>query len=235
MDFDGADYDAIQEAHGNGHDELVKKLEEERRTAFHEKAAKEAADRLAERDMDLAIPHKCDAAYICPNAGVALEDIEPFTAELTGIVDKMEVELVNEKRILEGTIDPEYDANTENGFSDDKTTEEQWRPRLLFGSWTTDPIHISIPGSSSLSDTVNLLNLDSRMVRFVGRSSPASDDSCSEKLDDCGTETDAMNAFSECTVPMISEQTDGTQSEAKWSPHQRSTESLEVTLPDVKL
>jgi hypothetical protein len=157
--------------------------------------------------------------------GADLDAIEPFTSELAETVVKMKEALVNERPILEGTDVPEYGKGDwslihiekvdENEPSPNHDTEIQWRSDLQNGCLTTDPIHTSTPVSDSLFDSAELLNpaFPSDTLRescaILFRSS------CSERSDGCGTETDAMNESSECTVPMTSEQTDGMPSEEK--------------------
>ena len=196
-------------------DARIREILEANRAAFRERVEKEASERLIERDRDLMIQHDCRAAYICPNAGTDLDAIAPFTEELGEIVDKMREELANEKRILEGTLDPEYTPILENGFSNDTHTEQQWKPDSRSGFSIIDPTHDSMFGSNILPGSARLLNLDSRIEQYVSRSMPSPENLCSEKSDDCGKETDAMNESSECTVPMTSERMDGTPSEAK--------------------
>jgi hypothetical protein len=164
---------------------------------------------------DLMTPSTLTAAYICSNAGTDLDAIEPFTTELTGIVDTMKEALANETRLLEGTEVPEYTPLTQNELSDSETKEEQWTNGLRNGSSTIVPIHISTPVSSTSSSTAR-------------PSSPVSDTHDSERRSllpqiafslatsaVSGYGIDATNECSECTVPMISEPTPGTQSEAK--------------------
>jgi len=161
---------------------------------------------------DLTIPHDCQAAYICPNAGTDLDAIEPFTTELTGIVDKMKEELANEVRILEGTEVPEY---KQNELSEEKISEEEWRTFLHNGSLRTVRTLTSIPDLSTSSCSVRH---NSPVLDILGSAScscPLQTPSCPLIWADCGCATDAMNESSECTVPMISEPTPGTPSEAK--------------------
>jgi hypothetical protein len=166
----------------------------------------------ARQTEDLTLPHNCDAAYIYYPAGASLDEIEPFTTELTDVVDKMKEELANEKRILEGTDVPEY---KENELTIVKITEEQWRNDLQNGCLTTDPIHTSTPVSDSLFGFAEPSNLDSPGTILRESFAILFRDSCSERLDVCGTEIDATNESSECMVPTISEPMDGTPSEAK--------------------
>lgn len=77
-----------------------------------EDLAKIIEERLKERDADvMTSPYTCDAAYIYHPMGASLEEIEPFTTELTTMVDKMKEELIKETRILDGTEAPVYKEN----------------------------------------------------------------------------------------------------------------------------
>ena len=157
--------------------------------------------------------------------GATIAEIEPFTSELTGTVIKMQEELYAESKILEGTDVPEYGKGEwadipnprrdENELSTVKLIDGQWKKLSPSGSLTIDPIHTSILESNSSVAIASLFNRRCPRLPLSAPSTPLSDDSCSERLEDIGTETDATNGFSECTVPTISEQTDGTQSEAK--------------------
>ena len=172
--------------------------------------AVQAQQRIAERD-NLEIPHDCRAAYTISDFGADLDAIEPFTSELTGIVDKMKEDLANETRILEGTEVPEY----QNELSEGKLSEEEWRNFLLNGSSRTVRILTSIPGSSSSSCSVRhnspVLDTADCDGKFCERSTP-----CSWATSDgCGCVIDATNESSECTVPMISEPMPGMPSEEK--------------------
>ena len=166
----------------------------------------------ARQQEDLTVLHKCDAAYIYHPVGASLDEIEPFTTELTQVVDTMKEELANEKRILEGTDVPEY---KENELTIVKITEEQWKNALQSGSLTTDPIHTLTPVSDSLFDSAEHLNPDSPSAILPESLERLFRGLCSERSDDCGTETDAMNECSECTVPTTNEPMDGMPSEAK--------------------
>ena len=157
-------------------------------------------------------PHTCTAAYIYHPAGAALDEIESFTNELTEVVDKMKEELLNEKRVLEGTDVPEYD---ENGLSQSKVTEEQWKTVSLNGCSITDLTPISIIESNNSACFAELFNRNCPIAQFDELSTLSSTNSCSGMLDDCGIEIDATNEFSECTVPMISELTLGMPNEEK--------------------
>jgi len=179
---------------------------------FMAEIAKEVEERLKIREEDLMTPHTCNAAYIYHPAGAALDEIEPFTSELTEVVDKMKEELLNEMRLLEGTDVPEYN---ENELSQPKPTEEQWKSDSQNGCLITDPTLNSIIESNSLSSFVEVLNPEQDMVYLSEKYEVESTNSCSGKLDDSGIEIDATNEFSECTVPMISEQMLGMPNEEK--------------------
>jgi hypothetical protein len=161
---------------------------------------------------DLTTPSTLTAGYILSDFGTDLEAIEPFTSELTSIVDTMKEELANESRILEGTDVPEY---TQNELSEGKISEEEWRTFLRNGSSRTVRLLTSTPvlNSSSSSARPNSPGLDTLdcVGTFCERSTP----SCWVTSDGCGCATAAMNESSECTVPTISEPTPGTPSEAK--------------------
>ncbi len=161
---------------------------------------------------DLMTPSKLTAAYICSNAGTDLDAIEPFTTELTGIVDKMKEEMANEMPMLEGTDVPEY---KQNELSDAETKEGQWTTDLQNGFSTIVLIPGLTPGlnTSSCSARHNSPVLDT--LGFASCSCPLQTPSWQATSEDCGCVTDAMNESSECTVPMISELTHGMPSEVK--------------------
>lgn len=173
---------------------------------------KESEERIRRREEDLMTSHTCDAAYIYYPAGASLDEIEPFTNELTEVVDKMKEELLNEKRLLEGT---EIDEYKENEFSQPMLVEEQWKMLLQNGYSTTDLIPISITESNNLPSFVGLFTQNYPIENSNDRFSQSSTNSCSGKLEDFGDEIDHMNEFSECTVPTINEQTDGTLNEVR--------------------
>ena len=166
---------------------------------------------LLQRD-DITTPHDCHAGYVLSNFGTELDAIEPFTTELTGIVDKMKEELVNEKRILEGVEIPEYNQNE---LSDGETKVDQWRSVLPNGSWTTGLTRTSTPESNSLFYSVRHNSPVSPTLASAGMCSHSSTPSWGPTWADCGRGIDATNESSECTVPMISELTLGTPNEEK--------------------
>jgi hypothetical protein len=163
-----------------------------------------------ERD-NLDTPSTLTAGYVLSNMGTDLDAIEPFTSELTGIVDKMKEELANEVRILEGTDVPEY----QNELSEGETKEGQWTTDLPSGFSTIVLTPISIRGSSSLSSSVRPNSPVSPTLGCAGRFCERSIPSSWVISGDCGCGTDATNESSECTVPTISEPTPGTPSEVK--------------------
>jgi hypothetical protein len=167
-------------------------------------------EKLKERD-DLATPSTLTAGYVLSNFGTDLDAIEPFTTELTGIVDKMKDELANELRILEGTDVPEY----QNELSDDETKVDQWRSILPNGSWITDLTHTLTPELSSSSSSVRPNSPVSPTLNYGAMCSHSLSPSWGPTWVDCGPVTDATNESSECTVPTISEPTLGTPNEEK--------------------
>jgi hypothetical protein len=162
---------------------------------------------------DLTTPSKLTAGYILSDFGTDLDAIEPFTTELTDIVDKMKEELANEKRILEGTDVPEYQP--QNELSEEKLSEEEWRDFLLNGSSRTVRLLTSTPGLNNSSCSARHNSPVSDILGSARCSCPSSTPSWQATSGDCGCATDAMNESSECTVPMTSEPTPGTPSEAK--------------------
>jgi hypothetical protein len=197
---------------------------------FMQEVAKEAEARLKEREtLDLQVPHKCEAAYIYHPVGAEIDQIEPFTTELTEVVDAMKEELLNEKRLLEGTDVPEYNENELSNFN---PLEQQWKSDSPNGCSTTDPTLTSTQDSNILSGFAELFNRNCPMPQLRSRSTNSPTSSCSENSAASGNETDAMNESSECTVPMTSELMLGTPNEEKWLLPPKSTESLDPTLPD---
>lgn len=154
-----------------------------------------------------------------PSVGTPLDDIEPFTQELTGIVETMQEKLSSETKILEGTMPmPDYDVvrdALQNELSIPKLTEEQWRTSLGNGSLTTDPVLISMFGSSSSSSTAEPSNppLDTPVCGNWCSKLPT--DCCKAKSDDCGCATDASNECCACMVQTINVPTVGMPSEEK--------------------
>ena len=187
--------------------EFAKMTNEEARTYKMETYTKE-------RD-DLTTPTKLTAGYILSNLGTDLDAIEPFTSELTGIVDKMKEELAAETRILEGTSVPEYTPLPQNELSQGETKEDQWKSVLPNGFSTIDRILTSTPVSSSSSCSARPNSPASDTPGYDVRCCTRSNVCCRESSDASGCETGTMNECSECTVPTISEPTPGTPSEAK--------------------
>lgn len=157
------------------------------------------------------------------NFGADIEAEHIFQEELHGIVDDMKVKLVDEKKILEGTLNPEYGKGewemplieVKNEPSEVNPTEEQWKNDLSSGCLTTDPIPISTTEPNSSVCFVELFNQNCPITQSDALSTLSSTDSCSGRLDDYGTEIDAMNESSECTVPMISELMPGMRNEER--------------------
>jgi hypothetical protein len=88
--------------------EIQKQIEEER------------IKRLQERE-DLTTPHTMETIEMVASGSYAeLEEIEEHTQELAAIVDKMKEELVNETKLLEGTVVPTYESLLKNELSNEK-------------------------------------------------------------------------------------------------------------------
>jgi hypothetical protein len=180
------------------------------------------------RKMYEAVQYKSDVdrqvAYMDGSFGVDIYQEQEFQEELHVIVDDMKVKLVDEKKILEGTLNPEYGKGdwemptierTENELSQSNPTEEQWKSISLSGCSTTDHTPISTTESNTSVCFAELFNQDCPIRQFDESSTPSSTNSCSGTLGDYGTETDAMNECSECTVPMTSELMLGMPNEEK--------------------
>ncbi len=169
---------------------------------------------MQDRD-DLETPSQLNALGLyLSNMGAGLDEIDPFTAELTDIVDKMKEELANEARILDGTDVPEY-APLENELSEGETKDDQWTSALRNGCLTIVRIPTCADASNTLPCSVRPNSPVSPTNAFGQRLSPPQDASSLEMLVECGSVTDVTNAFSECTVPTISEAMLGTPSEVK--------------------
>lgn len=174
-----------------------------------------AAYTQARDQDDFTTPHSCHAAYICNAAGAELDQIDQFTQELTTIVDKMKEDLMAETRILEGTEVPEYRPLDQNELSDSEHKEEQWKTDLLNGSWKIDHIPTFDADSSSSFCSADTLN-PTAPIRLSNDGYIPWRRSCYPEISDVsGCAIDATNECSECTVPMISEQTPGTPNEVK--------------------
>jgi len=173
-------------------------------------------------------------AYMDGSFGVDIRQEQEFQDELHGIVDDMTVKLIDETKILEGTLKPEYGKGDweipvivpENELSHSILPEEQWRSDSQNGCLTTDLIRVSTPDSNISSCCVENSSPIFHTPSLRRQSTLSPTNSCSGNSAASGSETDAMNEFSECTVPMISAQMLGTPSEVKWSPLLKSMESL---------
>lgn len=171
--------------------------------------------KLVETRMDIETPHDCHAGYTVSNFGTDLDAIEPFTAELTEIVDKMKEDLANEVRILEGTEVPMYVSPQQNELSFSECKEDQWKSVLPIGFSTIVPTHTLESDSNISFFSARRFSQSSDTPTFGSMCIKLPNDCCMESSDDCGNETDAMNECCECTVPMTSEPTPGTPNEVK--------------------
>ena len=226
------------------------------------KTKKEEDESGAQPSNDVA------GVYLPSEYGADIEAEQVFQQELHGIVDEMKVKLVDEKKILEGTLNPEYGKGDwglphiekvcstvdemlkiqhirgdcemadgkimKNELSQSKPTEEQWKSDSPNGSLITDLTPTSTRDSSSSSFIAEDSNPSFPTVSLRRQSTNSLISSCSGKSDDCGIEIDAMNEYSECTVPMISVAMLGMPNEVRWSPPPRSTESLVPSLLGVR-
>ena len=168
---------------------------------------------------------RLDATYI--------DEIEPFTTELTGMVIEMQDKLAVETRILEGTeipnredviipppVDPEQTlailtGKTKNELSGGETKEEQWSSDLLSGCSTTDPIPTFILESSSSACIADLFNQNCPIRPSTARLLPALTRSFGETWEGCGCETGATNESCGCMEQTINVPMVGTPNEEK--------------------
>lgn len=164
---------------------------------------------------DLETRHACHAGYVLSGAGADLEKIEPFTSELTSIVDTMKEQLATETRILEGTEVPVYKPLAQNELSFSETKEDQWNSVSPNGFSTIAHTLTLEPVSNTSPSFAELFNQDCPIQRSREKSQPAQTVFSEGKWDASGCETGAMDECSECTVPTISEPTLGTPNEAK--------------------
>jgi hypothetical protein len=152
---------------------------------------------------DLTTPHECHAGYVYSDMGVDIEEESKFQEELHEIVDKMKEDLVEEKRILEGTLEPEYNPNVQNELSSSDTKEEQWRTDLPNGSLRIDLTHISNEESNTSFSSVNSLNR-ARLIHDYDEKYPEQPRLlCEETLANCGKETEPLSELSDCMEQMI--------------------------------
>jgi hypothetical protein len=174
-------------------------------------------------------------AFYSSDTGAELSALDNHEEEFKEMINDMFEKLPAEKKLLEGTIVPEYNPIIQNGFSNGEPTIDQWKSVSPSGCLTTGPILTSLDGSSNSACIAMPLVPSCPMESSDEQSVQSSGDSCSENLDDCGNGTGVTNESSECTVPMISEQTDGTRNEVKWSPPLKSMVSSDPTLPGERL
>lgn len=166
---------------------------------------------------------KLDAAY--------LDEIEPFTTQLTDIVRDMQTQLVTETRILEGTeqlfredivipppADPEAvlrELTGQNELSGGETKEDQWSNVSRNGCWTIDPTRDCIPEFGSSVSTATPSNLNCPTPRSSAPLFRVLMSSSEETSAVCGCGTDATSESCDCMVQTISVPMAGTPSEEK--------------------
>jgi hypothetical protein len=165
---------------------------------------------------DITTPHTCDAGYVYSDMGVDIEEEQKFQDELHGIVDKMKEDLVHERKILEGTLEPEYNpAELQNELSSSTLEGKQWMTELLNGSSRTNPTPISSDESSTSFSTASNLNPGSDTLDSEGKSSEFLNPTCPVIWVDCGSVIEPSNEPSDSTVQTISVPMLGTPSEEK--------------------
>lgn len=173
--------------------------------------------------MDAYTSSRLDATYI--------DEIQPFTQQLTGIVVEMQDKLATETRILEGTedisrediiipppINPEETLSIltgKNELSGGETKDSQWSSDLLSGCSTTDPTLISMFESNSSACIAELFNRNCPIPPSDDRSLPVLTRFYKETLESCGCGTDATNESCDCMVQTISVPMVGMPSEEK--------------------
>jgi hypothetical protein len=166
---------------------------------------------------------KLDAAY--------LDEIEPFTEELSGIVRDMQVLLATETRILEGTEDltreeivipPPEDPEAvlreltgQNELSGGETKECQWSNASANGCWTTGHTHDCIREFATSASTAAPSSLSYPMAQSSEVSLPVWTNSSEAKSDSCGCGTDATSESCACMEQTINVPTVGMPSEEK--------------------
>ena len=151
-----------------------------------------------------------------------IDAVEPFTQELHSIVETMQKQLVEEVKILEGSEVPDYsmfrrelDEKTKKEPSELEAIQKEWKKYFRPGYLKTDPTQNSIQELNTSSVIVGLFNQHCPIRRPGEKCIESSMSSCEEKLENDGSEIDVTNECCDCTVPMISELTDGTLNEVK--------------------
>lgn len=161
----------------------------------------------------------------------AIDEIEPFTQELTGIVKVMQVQLATETCILDGTevptredivIPPPEDPEAvlramtgQNELSGGETKECQWNNVSETGYWTIDLTQNSTLESSNSASIAELFNQNCPIPQSVGPWSLVSMNSCEGKSDACGCVTGATNEPCACMEQTINVPMAGTPNEEK--------------------
>lgn len=135
--------------------------------------------------------------YLPCSYGVDIETEQIFQQELHGIVDEMKVKLVDEKKILEGTLNPVYGKGEwsipQNELSQSNPLQEQWKSDSPNGSWITDLTPTSTCASSISFSTVEDSSPSFPTILLRRQSISSPDDSWTVKLVASGTEIVVMN------------------------------------------
>jgi hypothetical protein len=167
---------------------------------------------------DITTPYTYDVPIGYAGGGTDLSAIEPFTKELTEIVDAMKEQLANEIRILEGTDIPNYGSPEwplENELSGGETKGSQWNNDLPSGFSTTGHLPTSTHESSSSVSSANPSNPNCPILPSSEKSLPVSTRSSGETLEGCGCETGVTSGSCDCTEQTTNVPMAGTPNEEK--------------------
>lgn len=157
--------------------------------------------------------------YLPSTYGVDIEAEQVFQQELHGIVDEMKVKLVDEKKILEGTLNPVYGKGEwsipQNELSQSNPLQEQWKTDSQNGSSITDLTPTSTCASSISFSTVEDSSPSFPTILLRRQSISSPDDSWTERLVVSGTETVVMNESLDSMEQTINVPMVGMPNEAK--------------------
>lgn len=187
--------------------------------------------------MDLMEGPVSTAEYLySSDMGADIEEEQAFQAELHEIVDEMKVNLVDETKILEGTIVPEYGKGDwvaptiektvqsetftnqdweQNELSSSEHKDDQWKTNSPNGFLTTVHIPIFNDDLSSSSSSARPSSPISGILDSSGTCMPRLGNSYKETLDVSGCAIDVTNVSFACMEQMINERLRGTQSDLK--------------------
>ena len=228
-----------------GEEDWNKRLEERKRIYrasgkgidFNKERTDEEEDErmqvLAKEIIKVNSPSNDVAGVYLPSAyGADIEAEQVFQRELHGIVDDMKVKLVDEKKILEGTLNPEYGKgdwglpsiektmeriktkheewlDKQNELSQTMPVEEQWKTDSPSGSWITDLTPISRQESNSSSSTAEPSSPSYPTTPLIEPSMRLSINLCQGMSVGCGCETGVTNESCACMEQTINVPTVG--------------------------